>query len=224
MRILIIEDDTRLASNVAEYFQANNYQVDICDSAEKALVRIKFHSYALILLDWMLPDMQGIEFLKKIREQKVSTPVIMTTAKAQLEDKVQGFEYGADDYVTKPYTLKELLYRVSAIIRRTSIGDTKTTHIFDTLEVNFNNHSVKNKGVDISLTPKEFAILELLLLKHNAYVSRDDILNHVWDQNAELFTNTIEVHIKNLRKKIDKDHDTNYLITGKGIGYMLKFE
>ena len=221
MKLLIIEDDQRLAENSKLFLEHEGYQVDVTNSGNNGLLRAKQYSYGVILLDWMLPDLEGIEVLKQLRKQGVSTPVIMTTAKSQLEDKLEGFEEGVDDYITKPFTLTELSARISAIIRRTYSEKNANIITIDKLSLMLDSATVTFDGKQLDLTPKEYAIIELLALNKDKIVSRSDILHHVWQDDVDQFTNHVEVHIKNLRQKIGKKKALQLIRTVKGKGYML---
>jgi len=219
MKLLLIEDDFSLAENTKIFLEKQRFQVDAVKSGKTGLMRAEKFPYAVILLDWMLPDLQGIEVLRQLRQKGITTPVIMTTAKSQLEDKIEGFNLGSDDYLTKPYTLTELEARINAIIRRTYAPSNANVIILGNLVINLDTAEVSYKDQLIALTPKEYSILELLALQREKIVSRPDILHHVWSDDADQFTNHVEVHIKNLRAKLGKG--AKQLKTVKGRGYLL---
>jgi DNA-binding response OmpR family regulator len=219
MKLLLIEDDHLLAKNTTLFLEKNGYQVDAVANGGIGLLRAEHFPYAVIILDWMLPDLEGIEVLKRLRQKNISTPVIIATAKSQLEDKIEGFSAGSDDFITKPYTLIELEARISAIIRRTYAPQNANTIELGELSINLDTAQVSFRGQSISLTPKEYAILELLALQRDKIVSRADILHHVWREDADQFTNLVEVHIKNLRAKLGEG--AAQVKTVKGKGYLL---
>ncbi|PIY16983.1 DNA-binding response regulator [Candidatus Dojkabacteria bacterium CG_4_9_14_3_um_filter_150_Dojkabacteria_WS6_41_13] len=219
MKILIIEDDQRLAENTKLFLEKLDYQVDAVNTGGTGLLRAKQFDYAVILLDWMLPDMEGITILKELRRQQINTPVIITTAKSQLEDKLEGFSEGTDDYMTKPYTLTELSARIAAVIRRVYAEKNSNTLEIGKLHISLDTAQVNFADNQISLTPKEFAILELLALNKDKIVSRPEILHQVWNDDVDQFTNHVEVHIKNLRAKLGKGQ--KLIKTVKGKGYIL---
>jgi len=219
MKLLIIEDDQTLAENTRIFLEKHHYQVDVVKNGKTGLLRAQSFPYAVILLDWMLPDLEGIEILKQLRQQGITTPVIMTTAKSQLEDKLEGFTFGIDDYLPKPYTLVELEARISAIIRRVYAPSNNSMLVIGELAIDTNKAQVTCGGNTLSLTPKEYSILELLALNQDKIVSRADILHHVWSDDADQFTNHVEVHIKNLRAKLGTG--AQLIKTVKGRGYLL---
>ena len=222
MKILIIEDDQRLAENCKRYLEHEHYQVDVATDGRLGLLKAKSNPYAVILLDWMLPGKDGIEILKELRQENVATPVIITTAKAQLEDKLEGFSQGTDDYLTKPFTLTELTARIAAIIRRTYVPENKRLITIYNMTVNLDSTAVTIDEKTINLTPTEYGILEVLLLHLGKVVSRADIMHHVWQDDVNQFTNHVEVHIKNLRHKLAEHTDREFIKTVKGRGYLIE--
>lgn len=222
MKILIIEDDQRLAENCKRYLEHEHYQVDVATDGRLGLLKAKSNPYAVILLDWMLPGIDGIDILKELRQENIPTPVIITTAKGQLEDKLEGFSQGTDDYLTKPFTLTELTARIGAVIRRTYAPENKRTVTVQDLNVNLDSTAVTIKDDPVNLTPTEYGILEVLLLHLGKVVSRADIMHHVWQDDVNQFTNHVEVHIKNLRHKLAEHSDHEYIKTVKGRGYIIE--
>jgi len=221
MRILVIEDEENLALRVQRILQSEHYTAEIAFNGNDGLEQALIEPYDLIILDVMLPGIDGFQILKELRKEKLTVPVLLLTAKTRVEDKVSGLDLGADDYLTKPFAVPELLARVRSLLRRTS--DSKsTTIIIENLLIDTASHTVKKDGVDINLTAKEYAILEFLFYNQNHVVSRLSIAEHVWGDNLDLFamTNFVDVHIKNLRRKIGDDK--NLIKTVRGIGYMLK--
>jgi DNA-binding response OmpR family regulator len=221
MKLLLIEDDARLAENCKLYLENSQFVVDVCKTGSMGLLKAKDQPYSVIILDWMLPDISGIDVLRELRKRGVTTPVIMTTARSQVEDKLEGFSLGIDDYVTKPYALSELLARITAVQRRTSTGTTDKVTNCSYLSINFDTCAVTCNGKKVELTPKEYAILELLTLNKESVVLRSEIIHHVWSEDVDLFSNHVEVHMKNLRQKIDIAGKNSLIVTVKGKGYML---
>jgi DNA-binding response OmpR family regulator len=221
MRILIVEDEEALALHIQEILNKEHYKAEVAFDGNDGLEQALVESYDLYILDVMLPGIDGFRILKELRKENITTPVLMLTAKTQIEDRVTGLDLGADDYLTKPFAVPELLARVRSLLRRTS--DTKTTILsVADLEIDTATHIVTKAGKEINLTAKEYSILEFLLYNQNHVVSRMSIAEHVWGDNLDLFTmtNFVDVHIKNLRKKIGDDKDI--VKTVRGVGYMLK--
>jgi DNA-binding response OmpR family regulator len=221
MRILIVEDEETLALHIQEILNKEHYKAEVAFDGNDGLEQALVESYDLYILDVMLPGIDGFRILKELRKENITTPVLMLTAKTQIEDRVTGLDLGADDYLTKPFAVPELLARVRSLLRRTS--DTKTTILsVADLEIDTATHIVTKAGEEINLTAKEYSILEFLLYNQNHVVSRMSIAEHVWGDNLDLFTmtNFVDVHIKNLRKKIGDDKDI--VKTVRGVGYMLK--
>ncbi len=225
MRILIVEDEESLALRIKNVLESEKYHAEVAFDGESGLEKALTEEYDLILLDILLPRLNGIDLLKEIRREKITTPVLLLTAKDRVEDKVAGLDAGADDYLTKPFAIPELLARVRSLLRRISEVKTSVLTAGD-LEVNTHTHEVKRGGKPITLTAKEYAILEFLLYNKNRVVSRLSIAEHVWGDNFDLFTmtNFVDVHIKNLRKKIDDDREKKLIQTVRGVGYLIRDE
>ncbi len=221
MKVLIVEDEKRIAANIASYFTANNLLCDLVYSGHAALESSEVNKYDLVILDWMLPDLSGIEVCKKLRTHDNKTPILMLTARGELEDKIQGFNAGVDDYLVKPFLMEELLARTKTLIRRTMTNTANPILRIADLVIDTNTATVKRKGTLIELAPKEFALLEYLALNANKVVSRTDILEHVWGDQVDSFSNTVDVHIRYLRLKIDDAHKQKLIKTLKNKGYML---
>ncbi len=219
MRIIIVEDDTRIANNISSYLRnKSNYSTQIAPTFEEAEYLLSTEDYDGIILDWMLPDGDGLELLKILRGKQITTPVLLLTAKSQLEDKVTGLEQGADDYLTKPFALEELLARIKTIIRRKDLSAAPLIVVGD-LTIDTNTRLVQLGGKQIDLAPREYELLEYLALKQGTSLSRQDLLDHVWGEEVDPFSKTVDVHIRDLRKKLKGGQDL--LRTVKGKGYML---
>lgn len=222
MRILIVEDDEKLAANLQTLLKEEGYIAHVEHDGLKAWETAYVENYSLIVLDINLPSMDGLTVLKNLREDKVDTPVILLTARNNTEDKVAGLDSGADDYLPKPFATSELLARVRALLRRNTAVNSAVIQIGQ-LKVDTSSHEVWVSNEPVSLTPREYSILELLLLNMNRVVSRLSIAEHVWDDNFDLMTNVVDVHIRNLRKKLKDNNKTRQLIaTVWGIGYIIK--
>ncbi len=226
MKILIIEDNKNLAKSIARVLQQEKFSIEIQENgAEAENFWIQHHSSIdCVLLDIQLPEKNGFEICKNIREKNISTPVIMLTAKGEVESRVQGLQSGADDYLTKPFSFDELLARIFAVLRRPQIIQQKKIWITEEICFQKEKRSVQKKNLEISLTPKEFEILEFLVENKNRAVSQQQIFEHCFDFAKDNWSNTIEVHIKNLRKKLFKDCYETPLKTVRGIGYCLEIK
>lgn len=221
MKILVVEDEKKVASFLKKSLEQEYYTVDLAYDGKVGLDRSLTEEYDLIILDIMLPLLDGISLLKEIRKAKVEIPVLMLTAKDSTEDKVEGLDSGADDYLPKPFALEELLARVRALVRRKE----KVKNLIltaDDLTLDTQTHKVKRGDDEINLTPKEYSILEYLLRNKNHVVSRMKLTEHVYEYQFDPDTNVIDVYINKLRNKIDKNSDQRILHTIRGIGYMIK--
>lgn len=220
MRIIIVEDDTRIANNISSYLKSkSNYSTQIAPTFEEAEYLLSTEDYDGIILDWMLPDGDGLELLKLLRSRQITTPILLLTAKSQLEDKITGLEQGADDYLTKPFALEELLARIKTIIRRKDLSSAAPLIVVGDLNIDTNTRLVQLGGKQIDLAPREYELLEYLALKQGIALSRQDLLDHVWGEEVDPFSNTVDVHIRYLRKKLKGGQ--HLLRTIKGKGYML---
>lgn len=222
MRILIIEDERDLNNVISKHLKKQGYSTDSAFDGEEGLDFLQFGAYNLIILDVMMPKLDGYGFLQKIREKNDMTPVLMLTAKSLVEHKVKALDLGADDYLVKPFDFEELLARVRAMIRRHH-GNVSNDLKVDDLVLNIANKSVTRDGLDIDLTGKEYEILEYLLQNKNRIISREQIKDNVWGFEYEGESNVIDVLIKNIRKKIDVGRSQKTIIhTKRGLGYVVK--
>jgi len=221
MRILVIEDEPRMASVIARGLREQSYAVDVAQDGDDGLYQCSINDYDLIVLDVLLPQRDGFEVCRELRARGTATPVLMLTARAAVDDRITGFEAGADDYLTKPFSFRELLARIHALLRRDSHLLPDEIEIGD-LIINSASHRVSRAGSSIQLTAKEYALLEYLARRASQLVSRADIAAHVWDNDFDPFSNTIEVYMNRLRKKIDDGHLTKLLHTRRGEGYILE--
>jgi DNA-binding response OmpR family regulator len=223
MRILVVEDEEALALRIKGILESERYQVTVAFDGRDGLESALTEEFDLLILDIMLPEVGGFEILKECRTNGKAVPVLLLTAKNRVEDKVAGLDAGADDYLTKPFALPELLARVRALLRRS--GDAKSAVLtVQDVEVNTKTHEVLRGGKPVEVTPKEYSILELLLYNKNRVLSRISIAEHVWGDNFDLatMTNFVDVHIKNLRKRIDADREGSIITTIRGVGYVIK--
>jgi DNA-binding response OmpR family regulator len=219
MRLLVVEDEKKVASFVARSLRENHYTVDLADTGEQALELVSHDRYDLVLLDIRLPHISGVEVCRQMRQAGIETPVLMLTARSLVEQRVEGLDSGADDYLTKPFALAELYARIRALTRRGFRGGAKL-HIAD-LELDRPARMVRRGGDLVPLTTKEFALLELLMLRSPEAANRTEIIEHVWAHNFDAETNILEVYINRLRRKIDPPHLAKLIHTVRGIGYQL---
>ena len=223
MRILLVEDEKKLASAVKRALELQKYAVDAVYDGNSGYDLALGEEYDLIILDIMLPGMDGLEICKKIREEGIHTPVLILTAKGQIRDKVLGLDVGADDYMVKPFSFEELFARVRALIRRPQKTNRTVLKIKD-LIVDTIKYKVKRNDRTIKLSSKEFAVLEYLMRYKNTVITREQLVSHVWDYDADVLPNVIEVHIKHLRDKIDTPFSTQIIHTIRGKGYIIEDE
>jgi two-component system copper resistance phosphate regulon response regulator CusR len=221
MRVLLIEDERKVASFVARALREHAYAVDVADTGERGLEMALGAAYDVILLDVRLPGLGGIGVCRKLREENIHTPILMLTARSLVEQRVEGLDAGADDYLTKPFALDELQARVRALVRRGFSHSGARLRCAD-LELDRHRRRVTRAGNVIPLTTKEFALLEFLLLKAPEVVTRSEIAEHVWESHFDSETNLVEVYINRLRRKIDLDG--KLIHTLRGVGYRLGTE
>jgi DNA-binding response OmpR family regulator len=225
MKILIIESDSYLLSNLKKNLEQENYAVDVVSKgrvAERLIYSFR-DDYDLIILDLSLEDVSGIEICQTIRNRGMKVPILVLSPENRIEERIKALDYGADDYVIKPFSLGEIGARIRAILRRPNGALALVTKIGN-VEFHFNSKRVYRNGEELALTPKEFAIFEYLVCHPNQIMSRDQIFDHVWTFNENSYSNVVDVHMKNLRKKISTGKEDNAIETIWGFGYRLKKE
>lgn len=220
MRILVAEDDVSLAKFLRKGLETENYAVDCAADGEEAQLLAERHDFDLLLLDVNLPLRNGFEVLAQVRRRKPTLPVLLLTAQGRIEDRVRGLDLGADDYIVKPFSFSELCARIRALLRRGQRPNDSVLRL-DTLELNRLEHSVKRGGKAIELTPKEFALLEYLMLNLRRRVTRAMIIEHVWNLAFDSSTNVVDVYINYLRAKVDEGFEPKLIRTIRGVGYQL---
>ena len=223
MRILVVEDEAKVASFIRRALEEESYAVDVCADGAKGLDLARAGCYDLVILDLMLPGLPGLDVLKALRKEQVTVPVLILTARSELDQKVKGLDAGADDYLTKPFAIEELLARVRVLLRRGS-GDAGGTLQVDDLVLNPATREVTRGNRRIDLTSKEYALLEYLMRNRGRVLTRPMIAEHVWDHDFDTFTNVIDVYVNYLRNKIDRGQERKLIQTVRGSGYTLKAE
>lgn len=224
-RILVVDDEPAMRSGLRDNLEIDGYEVEEAVDGNSGFEKAKNFNYDLIILDVMMPGLSGFDICKKIRALGKETPIILLTAKGEEIDKVLGLEFGADDYITKPFSLRELLARVKAILRRTHNQQSKNEYDIGKLKVNFTSFSATSNGEDISLSHREFEILKYFIDRKNSTVTRDDLLRDVWGHESRITTRTVDNFILRLRQKIEEDVNHPKVIhTIYGIGYKLIVE
>jgi len=221
MKILVVEDEKDLNRVITKHLKKNNYSVDSCFDGEQALDYVLYGEYDLIITDIMMPKIDGYGFIKQLRNDKNSTPVIMLTAKDSLDDKILGLDSGADDYIVKPFEFDELLARIRVLMRRNYGFATNIIQVDDVV-LDISKKQVTRSGESIVLTGKEYEVLEYLFKNKTRIISREQILNHVWDYDYEGASNMIDVIVKNIRKKLDVGSKKPIIHTKRGLGYFVK--
>ena len=221
MRILVVEDEKKVASFLKKGLEEEYFAVDCAYDGEEALYMVEANDYDLVILDIMLPKIDGLEVLKGVRSKGFPLPVLMLTAKDSVEDVVKGLDAGGDDYLTKPFAFAELLARVRALLRRKEREPAGELQVAD-LVLDPVTHAVSRGGQEIELTAKEYALLEYLMRQVNRVVTRTMISEHVWDYHFDPMTNVIDVYVNHLRNKIDLNSSQKLIHTIRGVGYMLK--
>ena len=221
MRILLIEDEAGIAGVVQRGLQQAGYAVTIADNGNMGLRLAETEEWDLILLDWMLPGRDGIEICRALRVRRNRTPILMLTARDDVPDRVRGLETGADDYLPKPFAFEELLARVRALLRRDASHKSQIVQMRD-LAIDLEHRTVTRNGADIALSPREWSLLEALVRNEGRPLSRDKILTHIWDDEGRTGSNTVDVYITSLRRKVDADAEPKLIHTVHGVGYVLR--
>lgn len=221
MKILLAEDEVDLNNVVTRYLKKNGYSVDSVLGGEEALDYLEYGEYDLVILDIMMPKVDGFEVIKKLRNKGNHTSILMLTARDSADDKVKGLDLGADDYIVKPFDFNELLARIRAVVRR-KYGNSSNRLVIGDLILDTSEKSVTRAGKQIELTGKEYEVLEYLMQSKNRILSREQIKEHVWDFDYEGDSNIIDVLIKNIRKKIDIETGKQIIYTKRGLGYVIK--
>jgi DNA-binding response OmpR family regulator len=218
MRVLVVEDERRLANFISRALRENSYAVDMADNGEQALEMASLVSYDAILLDIRLPGLDGIQVCRELRHSRIDTPILMLTARTLVEHRVEGLDAGADDYLMKPFALAELLARVRALVRRRLNHGSDLLQVAG-LEVDRRRRRVSRAGHAIALTAKEFSLLEFLVLRAPEIVTRSEIIEHVWDAHFDSESNLVEVYVNRLRHKLATEHPSTLIQTVHGAGY-----
>ena len=221
MRILIVEDQKDLNKILVKKLTAEGYSVDNCFDGEEALDFLDMAQYDGVILDIMMPKMDGLAVVKHMRKNGDHTPVLFLTARDSIDDKVKGLDLGANDYLVKPFSFEELMARVRAMTRKTATSNSPVYQLAD-LSLDTNSHNVSRAGVNIKLSAKEFALLEYMLRNQGKVLSRENIENNLWNFDYEGGTNAVDVYIRYLRKKIDEDFEPKLIHTVRGVGYVIR--
>ena len=221
MRILVIEDEEKIATFIERGLKEQHYTVDIASDGTTGLYLAEINPYDIIILDLKLPDCDGLSICKELREKKITSPILMLTARSGINDRVIGLDSGADDYLTKPFAFEELLARIRALLRRQTPQLSTVLKIGD-LELEQLTHHVMRGDKEIPLTGKEYSLLEYFMVHADQVITRTMISEHVWNEDFDSFTNVIDVYVNYLRNKVDKGFDKQLIHTIRGVGYILK--
>ncbi len=222
MRILVVEDDPKINNLLKVSIESEYFVVDTASDGDRGLYLAETNQYDVIILDSMLPHKNGLDICRELRDQGNATPIIGLSVRSETSSKVNFLNAGADDYLTKPFSFEELMARVRALLRRPHNVQADVIEI-GTIELDVKKHTVKKDGAEVYLTRKEFLLLEYLMRNQGTVLSRGMILEHVWDMNADPFSNTIETHIMTLRRKIDCESQVRLIHTVPGIGYKIEY-
>lgn len=220
MKILLVEDNKRLAERIS-YHLRKSYTLDVVENGEEALEKVQSIEYGVILLDLGLPGMSGLEVCKNMRLLKYNNPILVLTGSADMAERIDLLDAGADDYVTKPFNTDELRARIAAVGRRQTRTRLRSIIEYRDLKMDVDRHIVSRQGIDIKLRRKEFDILEYLVINKGRIMTRSMIMDHVWSTHSNSWTSTIDVHIKHLRDKVDRPFEDAYIKTAYGLGYKI---
>lgn len=220
MKILVVEDEHLIANALKKGLEQEHYTVDLAFDGLEGFDLASSGDYDIILLDLMLPKMDGLEICRQLRQQQIHVPILMLTAKSQLEDKIKGLNCGADDYLTKPFAFEELLARIRALTRRPQNATTEILTVGD-LSLNLSTYEIIRQNKPISLSSKEYSLLECLMRHADKILTKDQLIQHVWSYESDILPNTVEVYIRNLRLKIDKNYKVKLIKTIRGFGYKI---
>jgi len=223
MRILVVEDERKVSDLIARGLRAERYAVDAALDGDAGWAMVNTYEYDLVILDLMLPGIGGLDLLGRIRRRNTQVPILVLTARDATASKVETFEAGADDYLTKPFAFAELQVRIKALLRRGPLTQRSTVRVGD-LELDRLSQQVRRGGQRLNLTPKEYALLEYLAIQPGRVFSRTMIVEHVWDQSFEGLTNIVDVYVRHLRKKVDEPFPVKLIHTVRGVGYCLSTE
>jgi DNA-binding response OmpR family regulator len=222
-KILVVEDEADLAKLVRNWLEREKHLVEVTDNGADALTHLQVSKFDVVILDLMLPELSGMEVCRRYRQTKGKTPILMLTAKNSVEDKEAGLDAGADDYLTKPFNMKELAARVRALIRRASDHPNNMYNLRD-IEIDASEFRVTKAGAEIHLLPKEFRLLEFLVRHPHQVFSAEDLLASVWESDTSALLDTVRGHVKRLRKKLDTPGETSIISTVYGIGYRIELD
>ena len=223
MRILLVEDEEKVSRFIVRGLVAERFAVDAVHDGTSGLEYATTYSYDLVILDLMLPGLSGTEVLRQLRRKDQTVPVLVLTARDAVADKVENFEIGADDYLTKPFAFAELLVRVKALLRRGPVSRASVLRVAD-LELDRLSQQVRRAGQRVDLTSKEYALLEYLMSNAGRVLSRTMIIEHVWDESFDGLTNIVDVYVRHLRNKVDEPHEQKLIRTVRGVGYTISDE
>lgn len=221
MRILIVEDEHKVSALIKRGLSAERYAVDVTADGLEGLEFVEAYPYDLLIVDLMLPKLSGVELIKRVRKSNSFIPVLVLTAQDSIDEKVKLFDLGADDYLTKPFAFAELVVRVKALLRRGPVNRSSTLRVGD-LELDRLTQQVKRAGRRIELTAKEYSLLEYLMQNEEHVLSRNMIIEHVWDQSFDGVTNIVDVYVRHLRSKVDDGFPAKMIRTVRGTGYMIR--
>ncbi len=222
MRVLVVEDDKKIASFIVKGMQQASFAVDHVVRGEEGLTMAQTYDYDAMVVDIMLPGMDGLTLIENLRSEGVNTPVLILSAKHSVDDKIRGFQKGGDDYLTKPFSFSELLVRIQALMRRSTMAKPSNALAVEDLKLDLMTREVTRADREISLQPREFALLEYLMRNAGNVVSKTMILEHVWDYHFDPQTNVVDVLVHRLRNKIDRGFEKSLIQTIRGVGYVLK--